>query len=162
MFVSIIVGYLLGFHTSYQLAEIEISYKPQFKSSERPQIDSSNLAYRLILDNWNGRKIELLEEFKIVLLNRRNRVLGIVNISQGGISETIADVKIIFAIALKACASGMILSHNHPSGETGPSEADIRLTKRLAEAGELLDIKIFDHLIVSNDGYYSFRDEGLL
>ncbi|GAA3971340.1 hypothetical protein GCM10022246_24780 [Pedobacter ginsengiterrae] len=71
----------------YQLAEIEISYKPKFKSALRPQIDSSKLAYQVILDNWNQDKIELLEEFKILLLNRRNRVLGIVNISQGGISD---------------------------------------------------------------------------
>jgi len=146
----------------YQLAEIEISYKPKFKSALRPQIDSSNLAYQIMLDNWNQDKIELLEEFKILLLNRRNRVLGIVNISQGGISATIVDVKVIFAIALKACASNIILYHNHPSGETDPSEADVKLTKRLLEVGELLDIKILDHLIVSNDKYFSFRDEGLI
>lgn len=97
-----------------------------------------------------------------MLLNRRNRVLGIVNISQGGISGTIADAKVIFAIALKTCASGIIVSHNHPSGEVDPSEQDLRLTKRLAEAGEILDIKLLDHLIVSTDPYYSFKDEGRL
>jgi DNA repair protein RadC len=106
----------------YQLAEIEISYRPKFKAADRPQIDSSQKAYHLLLDNWNKDRIELLEEFKIILLNRRNRVLGIVNISQGGIAGTMADPKIIFAIALKACASGIILSHSHPSGEASPSE----------------------------------------
>ena len=146
----------------YHLAEIEISYKPKFKSSERPQINSSELAYQIILNSWNQNKIELLEEFKIVLLNRRNRVLGIVNISQGGISGTIADVKVIFAIALKACASYIILFHNHPSGETDPSEEDLRLTKRLIEAGKLLDVNILDHLIVSKERYYSFKDEGVM
>lgn len=146
----------------YHLAEIEISYKPQFKAALRPQIDSSKIAYDVILSNWNEDKIELLEEFKILLLNRRNRVLGIVNISQGGISGTIADAKVIFAIALKTCASGIIVSHNHPSGEVDPSEQDLRLTKRLAEAGEILDIKLLDHLIVSTDHYYSFKDEGRL
>lgn len=146
----------------YQLAEIEISYRPKFKSSERPQINSSELAYQIIINSWNQNKIELLEEFKIVLLNRRNRVLGVVNISQDGISGTIADVKVIFAIALKACASYIILFHNHPSGETDPSEEDLRLTKRLIEAGKLLDVNILDHLIVCKERYYSFKDEGLM
>ncbi|MGA9648876.1 JAB domain-containing protein [Pedobacter sp.] len=146
----------------YQLAEIEISYKPKFKSARRPQIDSSNLAYQIILDNWNQDKIELLEEFKILLLNRRNRVLGIVNISQGGISATIVDVKVIFAITLKACASNIILYHNHPSGETDPSEADIILTRKILEAGKILDIQLLDHIILCKDNYYSFKDEGIL
>ncbi|MFF5380811.1 JAB domain-containing protein [Pedobacter suwonensis] len=149
-------------NTFYQLAEIEISYRPKFKANERPQIDSSNKAYQILLDNWNQDKLELIEEFKIILLNRRNRVLGMVNISQGGMSGTIADPKIIFAVALKACASGIILSHSHPSGESGPSEADISLTKRLVEVGKLLDIKVFDHIIVCSDRYFSFLDEGLL
>ncbi|RZK35801.1 MAG: DNA repair protein [Pedobacter sp.] len=146
----------------YQLAEIEISYKPKFKPVERPQIDSANRAYQVLISNWDLNKIELVEEFKIILLNRRNRVLGIVNISQGGMSGTIADPKIIFAVALKACASGIILSHSHPSGESSPSEADIKLTKKLAEAGKLLDLQILDHIIVCSDGYYSFMDEGMI
>jgi DNA repair protein RadC len=146
----------------YQLAEIEISYRPTFKPVERPQIDSSNKAYQVLINNWNQDKIELVEEFKIILLNKKNRVLGIVNISQGGISGTIADPKIIFAAALKACASGIILSHNHPSGESAPSEADIKLTRNLSEVGALLDINVFDHIIVCSDGYFSFLDEGIL
>ncbi|WP_025146570.1 RadC family protein [Pedobacter jeongneungensis] len=146
----------------FNLAEIEISYKPKFKPVERPQIDSASKAYSLLLNNWDVNKIELVEEFKIILLNRRNRVLGIVNISQGGMSGTIADPKIIFAVALKACASGIILSHSHPSGESNPSEADIRLTRKLTEAGKLLDLPILDHIIVCSDGYYSFMDEGIM
>lgn len=146
----------------FNLAEIEISYKPKFKPVERPQIDSANKAYNLLINNWDLNKIELVEEFKIILLNRRNRVLGMVNISQGGMSGTIADPKIIFAVALKACASGIILSHSHPSGESSPSEADIRLTRKLAEAGKLLDLQILDHIIVCSDGYYSFMDEGMM
>ncbi|WP_316795060.1 JAB domain-containing protein [Pedobacter agri] len=146
----------------FNLAEIEISYKPKFKPVERPQVDSANKAYSLLINNWDLNKIELVEEFKIILLNRRNRVLGIVNISQGGMSGTIADPKIIFAVALKACASGIILSHSHPSGESSPSEADIRLTRKLAEAGKLLDLQILDHIIVCSNGYYSFMDEGML
>lgn len=146
----------------YQLAEIEISYRPKFKATERPQIDGSNKAYQFLINNWNQDKINLIEEFKLILLNRRNRVLGIVNISQGGISGTIADPKIIFAVALKACASGIILSHSHPSGESAPSEADITLTKKLTEVGALLDINVFDHIIVCSQGYFSFLDQGIL
>ncbi|WP_369800131.1 RadC family protein [Pedobacter sp. Leaf216] len=106
--------------------------------------------------------MELLEEFKIILLNRSNKVLGFVNISQGGISGTIADPKIIFAIALKACASSIILSHNHPSGEIYPSDADIKLTRRLVEIGNLLDLQVLDHIIISSEAYYSFKDEGVI
>ncbi|WP_316809133.1 JAB domain-containing protein [Pedobacter agri] len=146
----------------FNLAEIEISYKPKFKPVERPQIDSASKAYKILLNNWDLNKIELVEEFKIILLNRRNRVLGIVNISQGGMSGTIADPKIIFAVALKACACGIILSHSHPSGESSPSEADIRLTRKLSEAGKLLDLQILDHIIVCSEGYYSFMDEGMM
>ncbi|RZK67101.1 MAG: hypothetical protein EOO95_03910 [Pedobacter sp.] len=87
--------------TAYQLAEIEISYKPAFKAANRPQIDCAGSAYKIMLENWSKDSIELLEEFKVLLLNRRNRVMGIVNLSQGGPSGTIADAKIIFAIALK-------------------------------------------------------------
>ncbi|UKT66043.1 JAB domain-containing protein [Pedobacter mucosus] len=146
----------------YQVAEIEISYKPKFKAADRPQISSSVEAYEIILDSWNKDQIELLEEFKIVLLNRRSRVLGIVKISAGGIAGTFVDPKIIFAAALKACASGIILTHNHPSGECNPSEADLSLTRKLFETGKLLDISILDHLIISPDRYYSFKDDCVL
>lgn len=107
-------------------------------------------------------KIELVEEFKILLLNWRNRVLGLVHISSGGFSGTIADPKVIFAAALKACASGIILCHCNPSGELDPSREDIALTNKLKDGGALLDVKILDHLIISKDSFYSFADEGLI
>ncbi|WP_316846788.1 JAB domain-containing protein [Pedobacter psychrodurus] len=149
-------------NVNYQVAEIELSYRPKFKPAERPQIDCSAKAYQVLMGSWSLDKIELVEEFKIILLNRGNRVLGIVNISQGGMSGTVADPKIIFAIALKACANGIILSHNHPSGESRPSDADIKLTQKLSEAGKLLDIKVFDHIIVCTDRYFSFLDGEML
>jgi DNA repair protein RadC len=83
-------------------------------------------------------------------------------ISRGGISGTVADPKLIFAAALKASASSIILAHNHPSGSLKPSEADIRLTKKLKEGGLYLEIPVLDHIILSKEGYYSFADEGLL
>jgi len=107
-------------------------------------------------------KIELLEEFKILLLNRRNRVLGLMDISQAGLSGTVANPKVIFAAALKCCASGIILAHNHPSGELDPSREDTALTNKIKAGAELLDLKVLDHLIISKDRYYSFADEGLM
>jgi len=100
-----------------QVAEVEITYRPKFKVSERPQISRSQDAYRILIQEWDSGKIELLEEFKILLLNRRNRVLGIVKVSSGGFSGTVADPKVIFTAGLKACASGIILCHNQDQAE---------------------------------------------
>jgi DNA repair protein RadC len=149
-------------NTLFKVAEIEISYKPKFKASERPQISTSKQAYGILVQQWDLGKIEMLEEFKVLLLNRRNRVLGLVNISTGGVSATLADPKVIFTTALKACASGIILCHNHPSGELNPSKADTDLTQRLKQCGKILEIDILDHLIISKEEFYSFADEGLL
>lgn len=102
------------------------------------------------------------EEFWIILLGRSGKVLGKELISKGGLSGTVADPKIIFHIALQHQASGMILIHNHPSGNLKPSEADLSITKKLSEAGRMLDIQIFDHLIIGDNGYFSFGDESLL
>ena len=147
---------------TFKVAEVEISYKPDYKVSERPQISSSNDAYNIMTDQWDSGKLELLEEFKILLVKRRNRVLGLVNISQGGLSSAIADSKVIYATALKSCASGIILAHNHPSGEVDPSREDISLTNKLKAGAELLDLKILDHLIITRGKFYSFADEGIL
>jgi DNA repair protein RadC len=102
------------------------------------------------------------EEFWIILLGRSSKVLSKELISKGGLSGTVADPKIIFHIALQHQASGIILIHNHPSGNLKPSQQDISLTKKLSEAGRILDIQIFDHLIISDTGYFSFGDESLL
>ncbi len=106
-------------------------------------------------------KIELVEQFMIVLLNRGNSCLGISNISTGGISACLVDPKIVFVTVLKARASSVILAHNHPSGNLKPSLADIELTKKLKEGGALLDVSVLDHLIVTPFSYYSFADDGL-
>lgn len=102
------------------------------------------------------------EEFWILLLDRANKVIGRYKISQGGVSGTVADPKIIFKHAVEQLASSIVLCHNHPSGNLKPSEADIKLTKKLKEAGKHLDIPILDHIIVTEAGYYSFADENLL
>lgn len=102
------------------------------------------------------------EEFWIILLGRASRVLGKELISKGGLAGTVADPKIIFHTALQHQASGIILVHNHPSGNLKPSHQDISLTKNISAAGKMLDIQIFDHLIITDNGYFSFGDEGLL
>lgn len=145
-----------------QVAEIQLTYKPKVKPSDRPKISSSKDAYEILIRHWDYSKIYFVEQFKVVLLNRANKVLGIYEASTGGISGTVADPKLIFAAALKANASSIILSHNHPSGNLQPSQQDINLTKNLKEAGKFLELPVLDHLIVTSDGYYSFADEGLL
>ena len=147
---------------TFQVAEVQLRYYPKFKSSERPKVATSKETHQVLYNTWDLGKINLVEEFKIMLLNRACRVLGVMTISSGGISGTVADPKIIFAAALKATASSIILSHNHPSGNLKPSDSDIRLTSRLIDGGKLLDITILDHIIISSEGYYSFADEGLL
>jgi DNA repair protein RadC len=139
-----------------------LPYSPNYKIAESPKISSAAEAYKLFIDQWDSGKIELLEEFKMILLNRNNRVLGMINISQGGMSGTVADPKLIFVAALKAAASYIILAHNHPSGNLKPSNEDIRLTKKLVDGGKLLDLQVVDHLIITNEGFYSFCDEGLI
>ena len=102
------------------------------------------------------------EEFWMILLKRNNEVIKKEMLSRGGVSGTVVDAKIIFKRALEETASGLILAHNHPSGNLKPSREDIRLTRRLKEAGQTLDISILDHLIITNSGFFSFADESLL
>jgi len=97
-----------------------------------------------------------------MLLNRANKVLGIAQISQGGISGTVTDVRIILQYALKANASGIILCHNHPSGNMEPSESDLKITSKLKEAAIIHDITLLDHLIITNEGYHSLADNGYI
>ncbi|MFN8348877.1 MAG: DNA repair protein RadC [Spirosomataceae bacterium] len=125
----------------------------------RPRISSSRDAYEQI----QPYLLDLPhEEFWLLLLNRANEVIRPVQISQGGVSGTVADPKIIFKVAIEHLASAVILVHNHPSGNLRPSEADKELTRRLLAAGKMLEIPILDHLIFTDKNYLSFADEGLL
>ncbi|OJW81776.1 MAG: DNA repair protein [Bacteroidetes bacterium 46-16] len=144
----------------YNVAEIELVYKTKIKASQRPKVTSSKEVYNVLLQSWDKNKIEFVEQFKILLLNRCGRILGIVEVSTGGIAGTVADPKVIFSAALKANASSLILAHNHPSGNIKPSEADKYLTRKIKEVGKLLDISVLDHIIVTTEGYCSLADEG--
>jgi DNA repair protein RadC len=102
------------------------------------------------------------EQFWIILLNRRNAVMKKFQVSSGGVSGTVADPKMIYKTALEYLASSVILVHNHPSGNLKPSQSDIALTQKLKNAGAFLDLPILDHIIFTDNGYFSFADQSML
>jgi DNA repair protein RadC len=146
----------------YQVTEIQLVYKSKVRPSERPKICTSRDARDVLMGAWDDTKLEFVEQFKVMLMNRANKVLGIFEASTGGVSGTVADPRLIFAAAIKGVASGIIIAHNHPSGNLQPSQADIDLTRKIKEGGKLLEIQLLDHIILTSEGYYSFADEGLL
>jgi DNA repair protein RadC len=126
---------------------------------EKQKINSSVDAFHLL----KGDMMDIpKEEFWVLLLNRANRVIKKKRVSEGGVSGTVADPKIIFKLALEELASGVIVAHNHPSGNLQASQSDIDLTRKLKEAGKFLEIQLLDHLILSNQKYLSFADEGMI
>lgn len=139
-----------------EINEIQIKYSNQ--QSLRIKLNQSKEVYEMIKKSWNMDTIEIQEEFKVLLLNRYNELLGIYPLSKGGGSGTIVDAKLVYSVALKANASNIIFIHNHPSGNVKPSESDITLTEKLKKGGELLDIMVIDHIIISKDTYYSLAD----
>ncbi len=145
-----------------EIAEVELIYKSKVKTSQRPHIKTSKDAADLLKQSWDENKIDFIEQFKVMFLNRGNKVLGIFEASSGGVTGTVVDPKIVFVAALKSNACNIIISHNHPSGNLKPSLQDEQLTQKIKYAGQFLDIKLFDHIIVTSEGYYSFADEGLI
>jgi DNA repair protein RadC len=143
-------------------AEIEVVYKTTVKASQRPEITNSLDAYNLLLANWDIFKLDYCEQFKVLFLNRANRVLGLLSASSGGITGTVADPKLIIGAALTRAACGIIITHNHPSGSLKTSRADEELTQKIKMGCSYVDIKLIDHMIVTSEGYFSFADEGLL
>jgi len=129
------------------------------RSRNSKQITSSSDVFKVMLPVMQDLTHE---EFWMMALNRANRIISNQRISQGGLSGTVADPRIIFKSALEQRATSVIFSHNHPSGNTRPSNADIELTKRLVIAGDVLDITVLDHVIVADKGFFSLTDEGML
>ena len=142
------------------ISEIEVSYNPQ--RIVEYQISDSSKTYELILSQWNWKEIEMLEEVKLIFLNRNNIVIGIYNLAKGGISQCTVDIRIILAVALKSLSTSIILVHKHPSGNLQPSQSDKEITKNLKEACKMVQIALIDHLIITKENYYSFADEGIL
>jgi len=153
---------LMNQQTWNQVAEIDLIYKTKVKASERPTIKTSKDAADLLRHLWSENKIDFVEQFKVLFLNRANKVLGIFEVSTGGVTGTVADPRLIFIAALKMNCTGILICHNHPSGNLKPSQSDEQLTQKIKQAGLFLDIKLLDHVIVTSEGYYSFADEGLI
>lgn len=142
------------------LACMEISRRARRNQKDKKTaIQSSKQAYDMLYPHLSDLHHE---EFWILLLNRANHLIRPMHISRGGLSGTVADAKIIFKLAIENRASSIILAHNHPSGNRKPSNADIKLTKQIIKAGELLDIAVLDHVILAGESYFSFADEGMM
>ncbi|MCB0396838.1 MAG: JAB domain-containing protein [Flavobacteriales bacterium] len=139
--------------------KIRIVYSRKIKASERPQVTSAQEVVRILRAAWSAQ-IEIREEFMVLHLDQSNRVLGYQLLSKGGIAGTVADIRLIYAAALKSLAVAIIIAHNHPSGNLNPSQSDRILTRRIKEAGEVLDIRLLDHIILTKETYYSFADNG--
>ncbi|HTI11725.1 MAG TPA: JAB domain-containing protein [Puia sp.] len=146
----------------FTVTEIELVYRNKQNPRDRPIVRNSRNAYDLFLMSWNMNRINLVEDFKILLQDRRCACLGIAPIASGSINECLVDPKIVFGIALKAKASALTLAHNHPSGCVQPSQPDMTLTRQFKMAGEFLNIRVNDHLIITPRDYYSFADKGMM
>ena len=142
------------------IAEVYISYSSKVKACDRFRVSGSKDAAAAFRSIWPA--YEHIEFIYMLMLNRQNQVLGCHQISKGGMTGTVVDVRVVFQVALKSCATSIILGHNHPSGNLDPSDADKKITRQLKEAGALLEIPVIDHLILTSDGFLSMADEGIL
>lgn len=151
----------LGLIPKEGIPEIKIRYN-RSKNGFLGRVAHSRDCYDFLKKVYDKRTLQLQESFVVVYLDRANQILGYYKHSIGGITGTVADPRIIFATGVASACSGMIMSHNHPSGNLTASQADIELTKKIKEGGKLLEIHLLDHLIVTKEGYLSFADDGLL
>lgn len=143
--------------------EIKVSYKERVAVQSMPRICNASDAAELLFKHWDKDSIGYQETFKVLLLNNSNRLKGVYEISKGGITGTLVDLRVLFATVLKSLTVAIILAHNHPSGKLVASGADIELTAKIKSAAEFLDIKVLDHVIISPNGdYYSMADNGLM
>jgi len=145
----------------FTIPEITVSYKNNVKASERAVIHRSADAAKIFAEACKDC-MQHHEEVYVMFLNKANRVLGISNVFKGGMAGAMIDIKIILQIALKVSASAIVLSHNHPSGNTKPSGHDISMTEALQKGCQAVDIKLLDHVIVTDEAFTSFADSGLL
>lgn len=146
--------------TDYKVAEVELSYKNRVPYKERKKVQTSLDAYNLLINNHDDDTIDYKETFKVLYLNQASQVVGCFTLSQGGITSTCVDVRNILQGALLTNAVAMVLAHNHPSGNTRPSREDDKITNQISKAGELLNIKVLDHIIFTREDFYSYGDEG--
>lgn len=142
------------------IAALELGRRQQGSDIQsKPQITCSSDIYQLLRSSMEDLDKEV---FKAVYLNRNNKVLLVKTISEGGIAATVVDPRLIFKQALEINAVSIAVAHNHPSGSLSPSQADRAITSKLVEAGKFLEVRLLDHIIISEMGYFSFADEGIL
>jgi DNA repair protein RadC len=151
--------YFSEFKINHMYPQLEISVRLKAGTKEA-QINNSRDAAEVFREIFNADTMCWTEECIILCLNQANGVIGYHKLSSGGMTGTVVDPRVVFTVALKSCASKIMIAHNHPSGNLAPSGADRQITKKLKDAGNLLDIPVLDHIIMSSDGYYSFLDEG--
>ena len=146
------------------VTELSVVYRQKKSAKQLPNIVTSSDAFVHIIDGFDFNTIGCQEQFVVMYLNPANCVLGIYRASVGGITSTVADIRIILSVALKTLSTAMVVAHSHPSGSLKPSRQDIDITNRLKEAGKFMEIKVLDHLIVepSRQEFFSFADEGLM
>ena len=142
------------------LPEITLKYKSG--EQKKVKITKSKDSFDVMRLFFDQDTLELTESVIALFLNRSNNTIGWIKISQGGISGTVIDIRLVLATALKCAASGIIMAHNHPSGNKQPSHNDITITNKLKDAGNIMDIRLLDHLIITESEYYSMADEGLI
>ena len=142
------------------IAEVQFTYSSKVKACDRFRVTGSKDAAKAFRSIWPS--YEHIEFIYMLMLNRQNQVLGCHQISKGGMTGTVVDVRVVFQVALKACATSIIVAHNHPSGNLDPSDADKKITRQLKEAGALLEIPVIDHLILTEADFFSMADEGYL
>lgn len=141
---------------------LSLKYSEDVKQSEMHHLQTSLDVAEILRKCYNQDTFFMQEQFIVLMLNQSNKLIGFYPLSRGGLTSTVVDVRLIFSTAINSFATSIIISHNHPSGNRNPSKHDIVLTKKIKEAGELLDIKLLDHLILTNESYFSFADEGEL
>jgi DNA repair protein RadC len=142
----------------HEVAEVTVQYSCRTAAADRIAISTSGDAFRVLWPFFEPHQ-EVQEGFRVLLLDRGNRLKGIYTMSLGGMTGTMADPRLIFSVALRTLSCSIILAHNHPSGQCRPSEEDLRLTRKLVDGGKLLDIQVSDHIILAGpDSYYSFAD----
>lgn len=142
------------------LNEVQVSYKCTATEAVRTSTEAQELCRKAF--EMANASITLKENFFVLYFNRANKLIGYFKLSSGGLTGTVADLRIAFSIALKCLATSICLSHNHPSGNKQPSDSDIELTKKFVKTGEVMDIRILDHIILTEEDFYSFADNCML
>jgi DNA repair protein RadC len=144
------------------VSEVELIYKKKVSTINATKIITSKIAFDILLELWDKNKIDYVEHFYVLYLNRANKVIGSMLLSTGGCNGTVVDVKVLMQGALLSNAQAIVMAHNHPSGNLTPSNNDLDITSRIKTACNYFEITLLDHLIIAENNYYSFKDEGRL